>query len=141
MGRAGWLDDQLSRPARDPVIDARLASTRLRIWYEAAGQGDDGSWGALDELRPLALDTDPAELLVYIWSHGYRFLKFDAAVKLEDYPEVEMTASEQQPTLQNPNDNSNDKAAVYQWAQHLMAQGRAASGDDYHVNLLAKKMF
>jgi len=88
-----------------------------------------------------ASGTDPAELLVYIWSHGYRFLKFDAAVKLEDYPEVEMTTSEQQPSLQNPNDNSNDKAAVYQWAQHLMAQGRAASGDDYHVNLLAKKMF
>lgn len=70
LGAAAWLDDQLSRPARDDGLTARLAAARLHIAYEAGDDGAAGSWAAVDEDRPLTLlDADPASLLPLIdWS-------------------------------------------------------------------------
>ena len=60
MGRAAWLDAQLTR-APDPALDQRLADARLRISYEAGDNGEGGMWKALDELRPFTtLFADPA---------------------------------------------------------------------------------
>jgi len=67
MGRAAWLDDQLSRPATDPDIAARLSGLRLRIEYDAGDNGMAGTWPAVNELRPLSsLDADPATLLTLV---------------------------------------------------------------------------
>ena len=67
LGPQGWLDDQLSRPARDPDLDARLAGFRLRISYEAEDDGNGFAWSGLDEMRPLRwLDADPATVLPLI---------------------------------------------------------------------------
>ena len=64
MGAQAWLDDQLSRPARDPDLDSRLAAFRLRISYEAEDEGNGFAWDGLDEMRGLtALNADPASLL------------------------------------------------------------------------------
>ncbi len=69
LGRARWLDEQLSLTA-DPAFDARLASLRLRIAYDAGDEGMMGGWPATDERRPLAsLSADPATLLPLVdWS-------------------------------------------------------------------------
>ena len=66
---------------------------------------------------------DPADLLVYIWSQGYRFLEFHAHQKVQDYPLLETGTT---------------RDAVHQWATKLVQQGRAKQGDNYHVNLLAQ---
>lgn len=64
MGAQAWLDDQLSRPARDPDLDSRLAAFRLRISYQAEDEGNGFAWDGLDEMRGLtALNADPASLL------------------------------------------------------------------------------
>ena len=61
LGPEAWLEDQLSRPATAPEIDARLSRARLRIAYPAGEDGNGSSWPALDELRPLGtLAADPA---------------------------------------------------------------------------------
>jgi uncharacterized protein (DUF1800 family) len=62
MGRAGWLDAQLSMPANDPALDARLSIARLRMNYDAGDNGEGTSWPAMDEMRPLStLTADPAD--------------------------------------------------------------------------------
>lgn len=67
MGREGWLNDQLSRPAFDKTIEDRIAAQTLRIHYEAGEDPGTGSWPALDEARPLrTLHADPATLLPLI---------------------------------------------------------------------------
>ncbi|MCB4820832.1 DUF1800 domain-containing protein [Roseicella aerolata] len=48
-GLAAWLDHQLSLPAEEPAIEARLAAIRLPIRYGAA----EGRWPAVEEARPL----------------------------------------------------------------------------------------
>ena len=64
LGTAGWLEDQLARPAHDPEIDTRIAGLRLRMVYEAGDEGPDYHWTAMDEMRPLSsISTDPASLL------------------------------------------------------------------------------
>lgn len=64
LGIDGWLDQQLSLPARDPELDARLASQKLRINYEAEDNGNGFAWTGLDEMRGLtSLNSDPASLL------------------------------------------------------------------------------
>ena len=64
MGAQAWLDDQLSRPARDPDLDSRLAAFRLLISYEAEDEGNGFAWDGLTEMRALtALNADPASLL------------------------------------------------------------------------------
>jgi uncharacterized protein (DUF1800 family) len=70
LGPQGWLDDQLSRPAHDAEIDARLGSIRLRISYPAGDDGDGGTWAETDELRPLSyLTADPSVLAALVdWS-------------------------------------------------------------------------
>jgi uncharacterized protein (DUF1800 family) len=72
MGREGWLDWQLSRPASDPALEARLTAARLRITYEAGEDEEGNSWTATDELRPLsALSADPADLVHLVeWGPG-----------------------------------------------------------------------
>ena len=75
LGLTGWLDDQLSRPADDPDIAARLAAAQLQITYEAGSDENGNHWAALDELRPLsALTTDPADhVRLTDWSLGMDF--------------------------------------------------------------------
>ncbi len=64
MGPAAWLDRQLSFPAHEPQIMARLASAMLRIVYEAGVDENGGQWTATDEMRPLdTLYADPAAQL------------------------------------------------------------------------------
>ncbi len=64
MGAQAWLEDQLSRPARDPDLDSRLAAFRLLISYEAEDEGNGFAWDGLTEMRALtALNADPASLL------------------------------------------------------------------------------
>ena len=64
LGVQGWLEDQLSRPARDPDLTARLGAFKLRISYAAEDDGNGFAWGGLDEMRNLTtLDADPASLL------------------------------------------------------------------------------
>lgn len=70
-----------------------------------------------------ASGTDPAELLVYIWSKGYRYFVFHKASAVENYQPI--------PT-------GDTKEAVRTWAQNMVMTGNAAQGDNYHVNLLAK---
>lgn len=71
MGLEGWLDWQVSLPATDPGLEARLAATRLRISYNAGRDQDGNRWPALDELRPLALTADPADLVRLLdWGPG-----------------------------------------------------------------------
>jgi uncharacterized protein (DUF1800 family) len=63
LGPEAWLDAQLA-PGSDRDLDARLADARLRIAYGAGDDGEDHSWSALDELRPLSsLTADPADLV------------------------------------------------------------------------------
>jgi uncharacterized protein (DUF1800 family) len=67
LGPKGWLEEQIALPARDAGLDARLAAQRLRIAYAAGDNGEGGTWGAVDELRPLAtLDAPPESLLPLI---------------------------------------------------------------------------
>jgi uncharacterized protein (DUF1800 family) len=62
LGPAGWLDAQLALPAGDPELDERLRTAMLRIVYEAGDDGANGSWSAMDEMRPLtAMTADPAD--------------------------------------------------------------------------------
>ena len=62
MGPKGWLEAQLAMSVSDPDLDQRLKDARLRIVYEAGDDGENGSWPAVDELRPLrALTADPAD--------------------------------------------------------------------------------
>jgi uncharacterized protein (DUF1800 family) len=70
-----WLEDQLTRPAADAELTARLAAARLRIAYQAGQDQNGHAWPARDELRPLgALTADPAELLYCIdWEQGMDF--------------------------------------------------------------------
>lgn len=69
----------------------------------------------------------PVDLLVYIWSQGYRYLEFrnSPANANNEYPLVDtgLTAD-----------------AVRQWAQTLLSKGRAAISyrANFHVNLLAR---
>jgi uncharacterized protein (DUF1800 family) len=72
LGREAWLDWQLSRPASDPALEARLTEARLRITYEAGQDEDGNSWTATDDLRPLsALAADPADLVRLVeWGPG-----------------------------------------------------------------------
>jgi uncharacterized protein (DUF1800 family) len=72
MGRAAWLDWQLSRPAEDPALAERLSAAQLRISYDADADEDGNSWPARDELRPLAtLAADPADLMPLLdWGPG-----------------------------------------------------------------------
>ena len=62
LGPKGWLDAQLAMPVGDPELDQRLKDALLRIAYEAGDDGENGSWPAMDELRPLtAMMADPAD--------------------------------------------------------------------------------
>jgi uncharacterized protein (DUF1800 family) len=72
LGLAGWLDWQLSLPATDPALEARLAAARLRISYPADRDEDGNRWPAVDELRPLSsLWADPADLVALVeWGKG-----------------------------------------------------------------------
>ncbi len=74
LGPQGWLDWQLSLPAEDAGLDQRLRATRLRIQYDA-GQDANGSWPALDEVRPLAaLWAAPEEALPLIdWTRAMAY--------------------------------------------------------------------
>jgi uncharacterized protein (DUF1800 family) len=67
-----WLDDQLSRPASDPSLTARLSAARLRITYDANSDENGRTWPAADELRPLkTLTAPPADQLYCIdWDQG-----------------------------------------------------------------------
>lgn len=66
-GPIAWLDDQLSHPADDPALTARLTSARLRIAHEAGSDQNDHIWPAKDKLRSLAsLTSDPATQLYCI---------------------------------------------------------------------------
>lgn len=75
LGALPWLEDQLSKPASDPALDARLSDARLRIAYEAGADENGHAWSALDELRPLSsLGSAPADRLYCIdWSRGFEF--------------------------------------------------------------------
>lgn len=64
LGPAAWLEAQIALPARDAGLDARLAAQRLRIAYAAGDDGAGGTWGAVDDLRPLAALDAPPESLV-----------------------------------------------------------------------------
>ena len=71
--------------------------------------------------------TDPADLLVYLWSQGYRYLEFDATNKnVESYARVDTGGDTEQ--------------AVLAWGQKMVADGYAKDGKEYHVNLLAKRV-
>jgi uncharacterized protein (DUF1800 family) len=62
LGREGWLAAQLAMPVMDPELQQRLSDARLHISYEAGDDGVNGSWEAVDEMRPLSyLDADPAQ--------------------------------------------------------------------------------
>jgi uncharacterized protein (DUF1800 family) len=62
LGREGWLEAELAKPAADAGLEARLSAARLRMNYEAGDNGEGTSWPAMDELRPLsALTADPAD--------------------------------------------------------------------------------
>lgn len=67
--------------------------------------------------------NDPTDVLVYIWEQGYRYLEFHTHRKVEDYLVV---------------NTGSTKDAVRQWAQRLVIEGRAARGEDFHANLLAR---
>ena len=75
LGALPWLEEQLSKPASDPALDARLSDARLRIAYEAGADENGHAWSALDELRPLSsLGSAPADRLYCIdWSRGFEF--------------------------------------------------------------------
>ncbi len=85
LGAGAWLDEQLSLPARDEGLTARLAAARLHIAYPAGDEGETGSWQAVDEDRPLTLlDADPASLLRLIdWT-----VAMDYAERLRPAEEV-----------------------------------------------------
>lgn len=72
LGREAWLDRQLSLPATDPGLDARLSGARLRITYPAGQDENGASWPDVDDYRPLnALTADPADLCALIdWTPG-----------------------------------------------------------------------
>ncbi|MBA3908799.1 MAG: DUF1800 domain-containing protein [Rhodobacter sp.] len=72
LGLPAWLDWQLSLPATDPGLQARLDAARLRIDYEAGEDEYGNSWPALDEMRPLSsLAADPADLVrLQDWGPG-----------------------------------------------------------------------
>ncbi|MCU0901955.1 MAG: DUF1800 domain-containing protein [Cypionkella sp.] len=72
LGRAGWLDWQLSLPPSDPDLDARLAAASLRITHEAGEDEHGNRWPAVDTLRPLTrLAADPADLVKLLdWGPG-----------------------------------------------------------------------
>jgi len=58
LGSEGWLDDQLSRPARDPAVDPQLATLRLRIQCDAGDEGNghpcqSGQYLSAAPFRPL----------------------------------------------------------------------------------------
>jgi FkbM family methyltransferase len=67
--------------------------------------------------------TDPAELLLYVWNQGYRYLEFDSKTKLESYERVDT--------------GGDTPEAVLAWGKKLVADGYARDGKGYHVNLLA----
>jgi uncharacterized protein (DUF1800 family) len=52
LGREAWLAEEIATPPDGPSMSARLSALRLRIAYEA-GEDENGSWEACDELRPL----------------------------------------------------------------------------------------
>jgi uncharacterized protein (DUF1800 family) len=72
LGREAWLDRQLSLPATDAALDARLAAARLRIAYPAGSNENGATWPGVDELRPLStLTADPASLVSLVdWGPG-----------------------------------------------------------------------
>ena len=76
-GPVGWLDHQLSLPATDPALDARLQLARLRIAYDAESDENGHSWPAADDLRPLsALTADPADLAQLVnWDIGMSYIE------------------------------------------------------------------
>jgi uncharacterized protein (DUF1800 family) len=62
LGAQGWLEAQLALPPSDADLDIRLAEAVLRIKYDAGDDGENRSWPAMDEMRPLsALGADPAD--------------------------------------------------------------------------------
>ena len=67
-----WLNAQLALPVADAELDARLASARLRMSYDAGSDENGHNWPARDELRALsALNNDPADQLYCIdWEQG-----------------------------------------------------------------------
>ncbi len=72
-GLEAWLEDQLTRPAIDDPLRARLKDARLLINYEAGATAQGASWTALSEQRPYTyLDTDPKDLLKFLdFSQGF----------------------------------------------------------------------
>lgn len=72
LGREAWLDRQLSLPATDAALDARLTAARLRINYPAGTDENGDSWPAVDEQRALtSLTSDPASLVRLVdWAAG-----------------------------------------------------------------------
>lgn len=76
--------------------------------------------------------TDPTDLLVYIWSCGYRFFTFDMTQLQQASRPVADGAWEQfTPT-------GSTEAEVRAWAKGMVQRGQHAKGDDYHTNLFAK---
>ena len=81
-GFPAWVDRQLKPPATEPEVEARLASARLRLRHGAA---PDGSWPAVDEMRPLELLDRPAEAL---WPLSTGKIKMDGAERRRPRDEV-----------------------------------------------------
>jgi FkbM family methyltransferase len=67
--------------------------------------------------------TNPADLLVYIWSCGYRYFNFDPK-STNDWE-------------QSMNTGANEED-VRAWAEGMMQRGHKERGDDFHTNLFAK---
>ena len=72
LGREGWLEKQLSLPARDAGLDERLGRCRLHIEYEAGEDENGNRWDAVSEDRPLHyLHAKPADLVPLLdWERG-----------------------------------------------------------------------
>ena len=64
LGLAAWLDEELAKPADDPIVQGMLDTAELQIKFDA-GENDQGAkWGSVDEMRALsALNAHPADLL------------------------------------------------------------------------------
>jgi uncharacterized protein (DUF1800 family) len=64
LGYRSWLDRQLAPPpGDDPAMVKRLASSGLRIKYNAGDPAKKQDWPAVDELRPFNTLSQPIEQL------------------------------------------------------------------------------